>query len=175
MKAFKNAKVYVEGEGLVKTDLYFDEYITSIGASDAEAEVIALPDDAVVLPGFIDQHIHGAGGCDAMDGTIEALATIADTVAKEGTTTFLATTMTQSPENITKALTAVKDYIESDRLEGARILGVHLEGPFINAAFKGAQPGEYIAAPDVDVFSQYDEASGQNIHIVTLGRLYYLS
>ena len=54
MKAFKNAKVYVEGEGLLKTDLYFDEYITSIGASDAEAEVIQLPDDAVVLPGFID-------------------------------------------------------------------------------------------------------------------------
>lgn len=168
MKAFKNAKVYVEGEGLVKTDVYFDEYITSIGASDAEAEVITLPDDAVVLPGFIDEHIHGAGGCDAMDGTVEALATIADTVAKEGTTTFLATTMTQSPENITKALTAVKEYIESDRLEGARILGVHLEGPFINAAFKGAQPGEYIATPDADVFSTYDEASGQNIHIVTL-------
>lgn len=168
MKAFKSAKVYVEGKGLITTDVCFGHYITSIGNIDEKAGVIELPDDAVVIPGFIDQHIHGAGGCDTMDGTVEALAAIADTVAKEGTTTFLATTMTQSPENITKALTAVRDYIASDRSEGARLWGVHLEGPFINPSHKGAQPDEYIAAPDAYVFSMYNEASGQNIRIVTV-------
>ena len=80
----------------------------------------------MVLPGFIDRHIHGAGGCDAMDGTDEALTTIADTVAREGTVGFLATTMTQSPENITAALKAVKAYREKGRKDGASVLGVHL-------------------------------------------------
>ena len=73
MKAFENALVYVEGEGLKKTNLAFGDKISSIGGDIAGAEVISLPDDAVVLPGFIDEHIHGAGGADAMDGTVSAL------------------------------------------------------------------------------------------------------
>lgn len=168
MKAFKNAWIYVEGEGLQKTNLVFGERIENIGSSVDGAEYISLPDDAIVLPGFIDQHIHGAGGADAMDGTQEALKTIADTVAQEGTTAFLATTMTQSVENITKALSAVKEYREANAATGAEIVGVHLEGPFIAAAHKGAQPLEYVAKPDVNVFDKYNEASGNSIKIVTL-------
>lgn len=168
MKAFKNAQVYVYGKGVVKTDLAFDEKIRSIGANTAGCDVVELPDGAVVVPGFIDEHIHGAGGCDAMDGTEEALATIAETVAKEGTTGFLATTMTQSPQNITAALQAVKAYREKNIPEGAAVLGVHLEGPFIAAAHKGAQPLEYVAKPDVKVFDGYNKASGDCIKIVTL-------
>ncbi len=168
MKALKNALVYVEGEGLVKTDLIFDEKIVNIGGAEAIEELLSLPEGALVLPGFIDEHIHGAGGSDAMDGTVKDLAVIADTVAKEGTTAFLATTMTQSPENITGALKAVKEYRESERCEGAEILGVHLEGPFINEKHKGAQPGEYIVKPTAEVFEEYQAASGNSIKIVTL-------
>lgn len=168
MKAFKNALVYIEGEGLQRTNVLFDEKIVSLGGEIGEAEVLPLPEDAVVLPGFIDQHIHGAGGSDAMDGTQEDLKIIAETVAKEGTTGFLATTMTQSKENIVKALTAVKEYREKDPETGAKILGVHLEGPFIAAAHKGAQPLEYVAKPDTAVFDEYYKASGESIKIVTL-------
>lgn len=168
MKAFENALVYVEGEGLKKTNLVFDERIQKIGANVADAEVIALPTDAVVLPGFIDQHVHGAGGSDAMDGDEQALETIANTLAQEGTTAFLATTMTQSVENITKALSAVKAYREKNKKNGAELVGVHLEGPFIAAAHKGAQPLEYVAKPDVERFDAYNEASGNAIKIVTL-------
>ncbi len=168
MKAFENALVYVEGEGLQRTNVLFDEKIVSIGGDITGAEVLPLPEDAIVLPGFIDQHIHGAGGSDAMDGTQEDLRIIAETVAKEGTTGFLATTMTQSKENIVKALTAVKEYRESNPATGARILGVHLEGPFIAAAHKGAQPLEYVAKPDVNVFDEYYKSSGESIKIVTL-------
>ncbi|MCI8413595.1 MAG: N-acetylglucosamine-6-phosphate deacetylase [Clostridia bacterium] len=167
MKTFNNALVYVYGEGLKKTNLVFDERIRSFDKADG-AEEIELPADAVVLPGFIDRHIHGAGGCDAMDGTDEALTTIADTVAREGTVGFLATTMTQSPENITAALKAVKAYREKGRKDGASVLGVHLEGPFIAAAHKGAQPLEYVAKPSVRVFDEYNAASGNCIKIVTL-------
>ena len=169
MKCFKNATVYVGGEGLKKCTLCFDEKIEKISRCGVkDAEVIEFPDDAIVLPGFVDEHIHGAGGSDGMDGTVEDIAVIAKTIAAEGTTSFLVTTMTQSPENITKAMEAVKAYREADLGEGARVVGVHLEGPFIAAAHKGAQPLEYVKAPDIEVFDGYNEASGNAIRIVTL-------
>lgn len=168
MKAFENALVYVEGEGIKKCNLIFDENIQSIGGNAESADVISLPENATVFPGFIDEHIHGAGGADAMDGTLSALKTIAETIAGEGTTTFLATTMTQSRENILAAMKAVKEYREAALETGARLLGVHLEGPFIAAAHKGAQPLEYVAKPNIDVFDEYNAASGNAIKIVTL-------
>lgn len=168
MKAFKNVSVYVEGKGIVKSSVYFNEKIEKIGGCMKSAEEISLPEGAVVLPGFIDEHIHGAGGSDAMDGTTKDLSIIAETVAKEGTTTFLATTMTQSKENILKAMRAVKEYRETGSEKGARIAGIHLEGPFIAAAHKGAQPLEYVAAPNAEVFDEYSEASGNCIKIITL-------
>ena len=168
MKAFKNASVYAEGKGIIKTSVYFDDKIRQIGGYVAGAEEIEHPENAVVLPGFIDEHIHGAGGSDAMDGNTKDLAIIAKTVAKEGTTTFLATTMTQSKENILKAMRAVKEYREAAGEQGARIAGVHLEGPFIAAAHKGAQPLEYVAAPDAKTFDEYNAACGNAIKIITL-------
>lgn len=167
MKCFKNVSVYVEGRGIVKTDLLFGEKIENIGAvGGVSTEEIELPEGAVVLPGFIDQHIHGAGGADTMDASANALACIAKTVAEEGTTAFLATSMTQSPENILAAMSAVGEYGEGT--EGARLLGVHLEGPFICEAHKGAQPKEYVAKPDTSIFDRYNEACGGRIKIVTL-------
>ena len=169
MKCFKNATVYVDGEGLKKCTVAFDEKIQEISACDCvKAEEIQLPEGAIVIPGFVDQHIHGAGGSDGMDGTVEDIAIIAKTIAAEGTTSFLVTTMTQSPENITKALQAVKTYREEDSKEGARVVGVHLEGPFIAAAHKGAQPLEYVKEPDIAAFDAYNQASGNAIRIVTL-------
>ena len=166
MKCFKNALVYVAGEGVKKCTVEFDETIRAIGETSS-AEELKLPEGAIVLPGFIDQHIHGAGGADGMDATIADYETIAKTVAEEGTTSFVITTMTQSVENITKAMQAVKEYRESEH-DGARVVGIHLEGPFIAPAFKGAQPLDYVAKPDVDVFKAYNEASGNAIKIVTL-------
>ena len=168
MKAFKNASVYAEGKGIIRTSVYFDDKLRQIGGYVAGAEEIELPENAVVLPGFIDEHIHGAGGSDAMDGNTKDLAIIAETVAKEGTTSFLATTMTQSKENILKAMRAVKEYREAAGEQGARIAGVHLEGPFIAAAHKGAQPLEYVAAPDAKTFDEYNAACGNAIKIITL-------
>ena len=169
MKCFKNATVYVAGEGLKKTSVCFGEKIEKISrCTDKQAQVIELPENAIVLPGFIDQHIHGAGGSDGMDGTVQDIATIANTVAAEGTTSFLVTTMTQSKENITKAMQAVKAYREADSKQGARVVGIHLEGPFIAAAHKGAQPLEYVAEPNIEVFDEYNQASGNAIKIITL-------
>ena len=108
MRFFKNVTVYVGGKGLQKRNVYFGEKIEKITRfAWRKADEISLPDDAIVLPGFIDQHIHGAGGSDAMDGTVADLKIIAEAIAREGTTGFLATTMTQSKENILKALSLV--------------------------------------------------------------------
>lgn len=167
MKGLKNVTAYVAGKGLVKTDIAFEDgKIVAIGKLD-DVEPI-FDTDGVVLPGFIDEHIHGAGGADAMDGTEQALQTISEYVAKEGTTGFLATTMTQSPENIGKALKNVKTVREKGEYKGAEILGVHLEGPFISPKHVGAQPLEYVAKPAPETFDKYNEISGGNIKVVTL-------
>ncbi len=170
MKYFKNTTVYVEGKGLVKKcTLSFDKEIAKIARKPLKgAEEIKLPAGAIVVPGFIDQHIHGAGGSDGMDATMADITTIAKTIAEEGTTSFLVTTMTQSPENITKAMNAVKEYKDMEPEVGARVVGIHLEGPFINVKHKGAQPEEFVAAPDWRVFDEYNKASGNAIRIVSL-------
>ena len=169
MLGFKNIKIYLEGQGLVKTSIGVENGLIKAIGDDLDVEEYAKFNEEVVLvPGFIDQHIHGAMGSDAMDGTIEALATIAKGVAKEGTTAFLATTMTQSVANISKALSNVKEYIDAAPFEGAKVLGVHLEGPFISETHVGAQPLEYVQKPSVDNFKIYEEASGQTIKLVTL-------
>ena len=167
MKGLKNVTAYVAGKGLVKTDIAFEDgKIVAIGKLDNVEPIFDT--DGVVLPGFIDEHIHGAGGADAMDGTEDALQTISEYVAKEGTTGFLATTMTQSPENIGKALKNVKTVREKGEYKGAEILGVHLEGPFISPKHVGAQPLEYVAKPAPETFDKYNEISGGNIKVVTL-------
>ena len=165
MKGFKNTWIVTE-KGLEKTSLTYDEKFVTIGKNEECLQ--ELPEEYVVVPGFIDEHVHGAAGSDAMDGTMEDLGKIANALASEGTTAFLATTMTQSPENITKALKAVKAYRELSPESGAEILGVHLEGPFISKDFVGAQPIEYLAKPSVEVFKKYQDASGDCVRIVTL-------
>lgn len=167
MKGLKNVKVYIKNVGIVKTNIGIENGRIAYIGNEENIEPI-FETDGIVVPGFIDEHIHGAGGADAMDGTVEALQTISEFLVREGTTGFLATTMTQSPENITNALKAVKKVREKGEYKGAEVLGVHLEGPFISPKHVGAQPLEYVATPDAELFDKYNEASGNSIKIVTL-------
>lgn len=167
MKGLKNVKVYIKNVGIVKTNIGIENGRIAYIGNEENIEPI-FETDGIVVPGFIDEHIHGAGGADAMDGTVESLQTISEFLAKEGTTGFLATTMTQSPENITNALKAVKKVREKGEYKGAEVLGVHLEGPFISPKHVGAQPLEYVATPDAELFDKYNKASGNSIKIVTL-------
>ncbi len=168
MKAFKNVSVYITGEGIKKTNVLFDEKIISIGENVDGAEIIPVPENAVVYPGFIDQHIHGASGSDAMDASTEDLKNIAVSVAKEGVTSFLATTMTEKKEKILKALSCIGEYVENGESQGARILGAHLEGPFIAKKYCGAQDPQYIVAPNKKDFEEFNKACRGNIRMVTL-------
>ncbi len=166
MRCFKNARAYVAGKGIVRTDIAFDAKIRSIG--NADGDEIELPRGVLVAPAFIDGHIHGAGGADAMDGTLDALGAIADTLAREGTARFCATTMTQSKDNTLAALAAVKAYRAQNRSGGAAVIGVHLEGPFVSDKRAGAQPREYIVKPDIALFDEYSRASGGCVKQLTI-------
>ena len=164
---FKNAQILTE-EGLVKTNLFIKNgIIEKIGDIDCEG-LTELPADKIVVPAFIDVHIHGAGGGDAIYGTKEAISLVATSLAEEGTAAFLATTTTESAECIVKSLQAVRAYMEEAPTGGAQVLGVHLEGPFISHKHLGAQLPEYAVAPDVDIFKRYEEASNGSIRIVSL-------
>ena len=167
MKGLKNVKAYLPDLGVVTTDIAFEDgKISFIGKDDSIESIIET--NGTVVAGFIDQHVHGAGGSDGMDGTEKDIQIISETLAREGTTGFLVTTMTQSPENISQALSAVKTVMDKGEYKGAEVLGVHLEGPFISPKHNGAQPLEYVATPSVEIFDKYDEISGGNIKIVTL-------
>ncbi|MBR5191989.1 MAG: N-acetylglucosamine-6-phosphate deacetylase [Clostridia bacterium] len=169
MKGFKNARVYLYEKGIVTTNVGFENgAIAYVGNEDVITEVLPYKEGQVIVPGFIDQHIHGAFGADAMDGTVESLEKIACAIAEEGTTTFLATTMTNSEEDILRAMNAVKEYKELNSKKGALLHGIHLEGPFISPKHAGAQPKEYIAKPIVEQFEKYNIASGNNVKLVSL-------
>lgn len=167
IKGFKNSLILTE-EGIVKTNLLIKNgIITKIGEFECD-DLVMLEENKIVIPGFIDQHIHGAAGSDVIDGTIDDLKNIACNIAKEGTTAFLATTTTESKEVLKKSLLNVKEYIDKNYIDGALVIGVHLEGPFISKEYSGAQLEEEIDNPSIETFIHYNNVSGNNIKIVTL-------
>lgn len=123
--------------------------------------------DLRILPGFLDIHCHGAFEFDTNDAQEEGLRYWTKHIAAEGVTGFLATTITQSEEVLTKAVANVARVMK-DGYEGAEILGIHFEGPYLDMKYKGAQPEQYIVKPTVEQFSRYQEAAEGNIKIVTL-------
>ncbi|MBE3092688.1 MAG: N-acetylglucosamine-6-phosphate deacetylase [Chloroflexi bacterium] len=123
--------------------------------------------DKFVVPGYIDIHVHGGGGSDVMDGEYEAIKQVATTHSRFGTTAFLPTTMTMAKDKIIKSLKSIHEA----RLKGtgtAEILGIHLEGPYINPEKKGAQKEEDIKKVSVEEFLEFNQASGNLIRLVTI-------
>lgn len=120
-----------------------------------------------ILPGFIDIHCHGAYGFDTNDANPEGLRKWAKGIVDEGVTSFLATTLTQSEEVLTNAVSNVAKVVE-EGYEGAEILGIHFEGPYLNKAHKGAQPEEYCIKPNIEQFKRYQKAAHGLIKYITM-------
>lgn len=132
-----------------------------------EKEVTKDYGDLRILPGFIDIHCHGAYGFDTNDADPEGLRKWTKGIVDEGVTSFLATTLTQSEEVLTNAVSNVAKVVE-EGYEGAEILGIHFEGPYLNKAHKGAQPEEYCVKPNIEQFKRYQKAAHGLIKYITM-------
>jgi len=169
MTGFKNINVCTQDNGIIRTSIAIENgKIAEMGDNLQIEDTFDIPADAIVCAGFIDEHVHGSNGSDVMDGNLTAIKTVAESLAKEGTTAFLATTMTQSKNKINNALCAVNEYIGRHFDSGAEVLGVHLEGPFISPKYAGAQDKKYIISPNEYDFKEFEKSSGNNIKMVTL-------
>ena len=163
MKAIKNGKLIMKDKIVEGKVIIFDHKILDIREEiPTGIEKVIDAKGALVGAGLMDLHIHGSGGSDVMDATHEALQIISETIAKFGVTSYLATTMTMSPQRIQKALIQVRE--SQSQVIGAKILGVHLEGPFISQTYKGAQNPGYIQKPNYDLIEPFIDL----IKIITL-------
>ncbi len=159
MKAIVNGIFVLEGATLRDAAVLFDEKIRGVVAPDmvGDAEIIDAG-GAYVLPGLVDMHIHGYLGEDASDGKTEGIRTMARGIAKNGVTSWLPTTMTVSIPELERAFEAIRTVkAESERgdFDGAQIMGINAEGPFINPEKKGAQAGEHIKPCDPEFINKY--------------------
>ncbi len=154
----KNGTLITPHEVLRRHTIYLNnDKIESIGADATgnEAGSVINAEGYYVVPGFIDVHVHGADGHDTMDATPAAIHGMAAFYAKHGVTGYYPTTMTMPAANIQAAL----DNVEAcpQPTNGAHHLGVHVEGPYLNLAYKGAQPPEYFRPPAAEEYGQWLE------------------
>jgi len=127
--------------------------------------------DKTAIPGFIDVHIHGAGGHDVMEGTAAALETITRKVSEYGTTSLLATTVTADADQTVRAVEGIAGYIAQQYKTDeprAEVLGIHFEGPFISKQRRGVHPSDQIQLPSTETLSRFLKAAAGNARILTI-------
>jgi len=158
MKLIKNVNIITPTKIIKDASVLFDQKIKKIykvNDTDKNNHEIIDGNGGYLSPGFIDVHLHGAMGKDTMDGTVEALNTISESIVKSGVTSFLPTTMTMKRDKIRDALTNVKEIINNE-LDGAQIIGTNVEGPFLNEDKKGAQDPKNIIEPDLELLEGFE-------------------
>lgn len=165
-----NVRIINPDDQPFKGDVYIEDgKIIQIGQSLSRKAVQRIDGqnhDWLLLPGYIDMHIHGSAGHDTMDASPLALHEIAQSLVQEGVTGFLATTMTQTIAKIESALVNVAQF---EQQEGeAILLGIHVEGPFVSKIRAGAQPEEYMISPTIEQFANWQKMSCYRIKQITV-------
>lgn len=163
-QVLKNANILTEDYTFRLTDLVMEDgKILSVGHTDLDGEDLQ---GRYVIPGLVDIHTHGCAGGDHLDGTQEMTDAIRRWMASQGTTSILATIMTQSRQTMLTAAENTARCARQDR--GAHIRGIYLEGPFFSYQYKGAQHPQYLLEPETELIDQLQEASGDMVKILSL-------
>lgn len=148
-----------------------DGRIASISTRDAAHTASVTHDfgDSTLAAGLLDIHMHGGAGHDVMEGTSDALNTVSRFLASHGVADYLATTVTASLDSTFRALEGIAKQIEAEPADdAAKIIGIHIEGPFVSHAKKGMHPAEFIVEPTPDLLNKFWEASRGTIRLMTI-------
>lgn len=164
----KNAKIVLDGriaEGTLEISgekikkLHKVYHFPNQEAIDLEGKYI--------VPGFIDVHIHGVGGYDVMDNSKDSIRKISEMVAHNGTTQFLATTLTATKQTLLDVLGKVGE-VQDEKIKGAEIFGVHMEGPYFDSEYKGAQNGSYLKEAEIKEIKEYLDVKENLVRLFSL-------
>lgn len=159
-----NANVFLDGKFQKTSVTIEDNKVVAVGETDRPIDINGA--GKYLVPGFVDIHTHGAMNGDFSDGKPEDIPVMSRYYAKNGVTSFLATTMTLKEETLLPAMEAIRDFVRP--AEGAKCAGIHLEGPFLSYAKRGAQAAENLHAPDAGLFHRLNAASGNRVRLVTV-------
>ncbi len=164
----KAREIYTPEKILSNTGvLVEDGSITEVGInSKAEVKMINIQ-DYKLLPGLIDMHIHGVVGFDVMEASYHSLNEISKYLSRNGVTSFVATTVTARLERIENAVSSVAEVMRKG-LDGARVLGSYVEGPYIAKEYKGAHPEEWIRDIDLEEIGGLIQKSNNTIRVMTI-------
>ena len=168
----KNALVYTVEHGFVERDVRIKNGCFAGGeAAGTDGEEILDAGGDYLIPGLVDIHFHGCAGHDFSDGTPEALQAIGAYELRQGVTSICPASMTLSEETLKTVCANAYAYTkrpEAEQDTGARLIGIHLEGPFISMEKKGAQNPAYIRNPDVEMFLRLQEAAHGLVRLITI-------
>ena len=162
MNEISNANVFLDGR-FVTGGIEFSDVVEAVGPAVTGGTDLG---GCYVIPGLIDVHTHGAMNEDASDGSPEGLVKMARYYAAGGVTSWCPTTMTLKEPVLTKSMEAVRDFQRP--ADGAKVAGVHLEGPFLSLKKCGAQNPDNLHAPDAAMFHRLNDASGHRVRLVTV-------
>lgn len=165
-----NAVYFAGEEGFVRGSFCVEDgKFTHISRDDfppgSEKECMDLHGNNVI-PGLVDIHVHGAMGDDFSDGRKEGLISMARCLLGQGTTSFMPTSMTLPYERLEKAFRTAAEVKEEAPEGAARIIGIHMEGPFLSERKCGAQNRDYLKLPDTEAFRSLQEQCGNLVRIV---------
>lgn len=162
-----NGQVYIDHTFQKKT-IYIQD--GTINLLEADCQTSGTVFDAAgrrIVPGFIDIHTHGAVGVDVNGASAEDLEKIGKFFAKSGTTSWLASILTDTEEQTSRAISQCIEY-QASAGKGAQLLGIHLEGPFLASEFKGAMPEHLLKKGSADLTASYQRQANGNIRYITV-------
>lgn len=166
----KNAQIVLKDKVIAKGFIEFnDGKITNVQEGEYKGKEDSIDaKNNIIMPGFIDVHMHGSAGIDFMDASVEDYKTISKSLYNEGVTTYLATTLTSDNKSLTKVCKAVA--VASK--DNPSLYGIHLEGPYISVKHKGAQNEKFIREPNIDELKQLINDSNGHVRYISLAPEY---